>query len=125
MHFELEPLARTLLTSLSRPFDSMNRNRKQMKPKAIQLTKAQQCGIIVESKSATDFKGIEALPKTILDIDDQLLCSDVQTEAEQMYDELQRSFETFQQNINKLPLNVKRKTTIHSRQMTLHNMFKQ
>ena len=42
----------------------------------------------VESKSVTDFKGFEALHNIALDIDDQLLCSDVQTEAGQMYDEL-------------------------------------
>jgi hypothetical protein len=42
----------------------------------------------VESESANDFKGFEALHHTILDIDDQLNCSDVQTEARQMYDEL-------------------------------------
>ena len=59
-----------------------------MKPKATYLTEAQRCEIIVEFESATDFKGIEALHKIVLDIDDQLLCSDVQTEAEQMYDEL-------------------------------------
>ena len=70
----------------------MNCSGKQMKPKAIHLTEAQRCEIIVEYESATDFKGIEALPKTVLDIDDQLLCSDVQTETELMYDELQRSF---------------------------------
>ena len=59
----------------------------------------------VESDSATDFKGFETLHNTVLDIDDQLLCTDVQTEAEQIYDELQRLFETFQRNINKLTLN--------------------
>ena len=59
----------------------------------------------VESNSATDFKGFETLHNTVLDIDDQLLCTDVQTEAEQIYDELQRLFETFQRNINKLTLN--------------------
>ena len=79
----------------------------------------------VESESATDFKGFEALHNIVLDIDDQLLCSDVQTEAGQMYDELRRSFETFQRNVNKLTLNVKRKKFMHSRQMTLHDMFKQ
>ena len=40
----------------------------------------------VESESATDFKGFEALHNTILDIDDQLLCSDVQTEVGHIYD---------------------------------------
>ena len=78
-----------------------------------------------ESESATDFKGFQALHNIVLDIDDQLLCSDVQTEARQMYDELRRSFETFQQNVNKPTLNVKREKFMHSRQMTLHDMFKQ
>ena len=53
-------------------------------------------------ESASAFKGFEALCNTVLDIDNQLLCSDVQTKAGQMYDELQRSFVTFQQNFNKL-----------------------
>ena len=42
-----------------------------------------------ESKSATDFKGFEARHNSVLDIDDQLLCSDGQTKATHMYDELQ------------------------------------
>ena len=67
-----------------------------------------------ESESATDFKRFEALHNTIPDIDDQLLCSDVQMEARQMYDELRQSFETFQRNINKLTLNVKHDKCMHS-----------
>ena len=51
-------------------------------------------------ESATDFKGFEALHNIVLDIDIQLRCSDVQTEAGQMYDELQRLFEMIQQNVN-------------------------
>ena len=35
----------------------------------------------VEYESATDFKGFEALHNSVLGIDDQLLCFDVQTEA--------------------------------------------
>ena len=54
----------------------------------------------VEFESATDFKGFEALHNTVLDIADQLLCSDVQTKVGQMYAELRWSmtksnFETF------------------------------
>ena len=49
-----------------------------------------------ESESATDFKGFEARHTTVLDIDNQLLCSHVQTEAGGIYDELWRSFEMFQ-----------------------------
>ena len=38
-----------------------------------------------ESESASDFKGFEALHSVVLDIDDQLLCSDVQTKARHIY----------------------------------------
>ena len=50
---------------------------------------------LTEFESATDFKGFEALHNIVLNIDDQLLCYDVQMEAGQMYDKLRRSFETF------------------------------
>ena len=42
----------------------------------------------VEYESVTDFKGFEAPHITVLNIDDQLLCFDVQTEHGHMYDEL-------------------------------------
>jgi hypothetical protein len=60
-------------------------------------------------ESATYFKGFEALHNTILDIDDHLLCSNLQTECEHIYDEQRRLFEMFQQNVNKLTLSVNRK----------------
>ena len=72
----------------------------------------------VEYESATDFKGFEALQNIVL-CHDQLLCSDVQTEAGQMYDELWRSFETFQRNVNKLISKVKRKKFMHLWQMII------
>ena len=71
------------------------------------MTEIQLIETLVEFERATDFKGFEALHNTVLDIDDQLLCYDVQMEAKQMYDELRQSFETFQRNVNKLTLNVK------------------
>ena len=43
----------------------------------------------VVSESAANFKGFEALHNIVLDIDNQLYCSDVQTEVGQIYDELQ------------------------------------
>jgi hypothetical protein len=52
------------------------------------LTQIQPIKTLAEFESATDFKGFEALHNTVLDIDDQLLCSDVQMEVGQMYDEL-------------------------------------
>ena len=42
----------------------------------------------VEYESATNFKGFEALHNIVLDIDNRLLCSDVQMEAGEVYDEL-------------------------------------
>ena len=50
-----------------------------MKPKTTRLT---------EFEIATNFKGFKALHNTVLDINDQLLCSNVQMEVGQMYDEL-------------------------------------
>ena len=79
----------------------------------------------VESESAIDFKGFEALHNNVLDIDNQFLCSNVQMEVEQMYDELGQSVETFQWNINKLTLNFNCKKIMHLWQMTMHDMFKQ
>ena len=87
--------------------------------------KIQPIETFAESESATYFKGFEALHNIVLDIDDQLLCSDVQTEAGHMYDELWRSFETFHGNVNKITFNVKHKNFMHLWQMTLHDMFKQ
>ena len=55
----------------------------------------------------------------------KLLCSNVQTEAGHIYDELQQLFEMFQRIVNKLTFNVKRNKIMHLRQMTLHDMFKQ
>ena len=49
----------------------------------------------VEFDSDTGFKGFEALHNIVLDIDDQLICSNVQTEARQLYDEMRWSFEMF------------------------------
>ena len=64
---------------------------------------------IIEYESATDFKGFEALYNIVFDIDDQLLCSDVQARVGHMYDELRRLFEMSPWYVNKLALNVKRK----------------
>ena len=51
--------------------------------------KIQPIETFVASESATDFKGFGALHNVVFDIDDQLICYDVQTEVGQMYDELQ------------------------------------
>ena len=86
--------------------------------------KIQPIETFAKSESATNFKTFEALHNIVLNIDNQLLCSNVQTKVEQMYDELWRSFETFQQNVERLTLNIKCKKFMCSQQMTLHDMFK-
>jgi division protein CdvB (Snf7/Vps24/ESCRT-III family) len=54
---------------------------------------------IVESHDRVEFHGFESLYKQILDIEDQLLCSNVQTEAEKTFDDLKKSFEEFQAKV--------------------------
>ena len=57
-------------------------------------------------ESDTNFKRLWS--STVLDIDDRLLCSDVQMKVIHMYDELWQSFEVFQQTFNKFTMNVTR-----------------
>ena len=80
----------------SRPSDLRNRNGKRMKPEVARLIEIQPIEALAKFESATDLKGFEALHNIVLHIDDQLLCSNVQTKAGQMYDELWQSFEMFQ-----------------------------
>ena len=87
--------------------------------------KIQPIDTFVEYGMATDFKGFEALHITVVDIDNQLLCYDVQTEVRQMYDELWRLFWDVVVNINKLALNIKCEKFRHPQQMTLLDIFKQ
>jgi hypothetical protein len=63
------------------------------------------------------------LYKQILDIEDQLLCSNVQTEAEEAFDDLKKSFEEFQAKVRAVVLKVRRKKNQNLRQMTIHDMF--
>jgi hypothetical protein len=49
------------------------------------------------------------LYKQILDIEDQLLCSNVQTEAEEAFDDFKKSFEEFQAKVRAVVLKAKRK----------------
>ncbi|KAL2633596.1 hypothetical protein R1flu_005075 [Riccia fluitans] len=65
---------------------------------------------IVESQDRVDFCGFESLYKLILDIEDQLLCSIVQTEAEEALDNLKKSFEEFQTKFRGVVLKARNKT---------------
>jgi hypothetical protein len=45
------------------------------------------------------FQGFDSLYKQVLDIEDQLLCLEVQAQAEETFDDLKKSFESFQSKI--------------------------
>ncbi len=78
---------------------------------------------IVESQDKVEFHGFESLYKQILDIEDQLLCSNVQTEAEKTFDDLKKSFEEFQAKVQVVVLKARRKKNQNLCQMTIHDMF--
>ena len=55
------------------------------------------------------FHGFYSLYKHVLDIEDYLLCLEVQAEAEEAFDDLKKSFESFQSKIRVVGLKAKRK----------------
>ena len=77
----------------------------------------------VETESHTQFEGFEVLYKQVLDIEDQLLCREVQIEANETFDDLKKSFEVFQNKLRTLLLRAKRKKLQNLRQMTIRDMF--
>jgi len=78
---------------------------------------------IVETQDRVEFHGFESLYKQIFNIEDQLLCSNVQTEAEETFDGLKKSFKEFQAKVRAVVLKAKRKKNQNMRQMTIHDMF--
>ncbi len=69
------------------------------------------------------FQGFDYLYKQVFDIEDQLLCPDVQTEAEETFDDLKKLFESLQSKIRTVGLKAKHKKLQNLRQMTIHDMF--
>jgi hypothetical protein len=69
------------------------------------------------------FKGFESLYKQVVDIEDQLLCSEVREEAEETFDDLRKLFESFQSKVRAITLKAKRKNLQNLRQMTIHDML--
>ncbi len=69
------------------------------------------------------FPGFDSLYKQVLNIEDQLLCLEVQSEAEQTFDDLKKSFESFQSKIQMVgpKANCKKLQNLH--QMTINDMF--
>jgi hypothetical protein len=73
--------------------------------------------------SHTQFEGFKDLYEQVLDIEDQLLCHEVQIEAGETYDDLKKSFEVFQNKLRTLMLSAKRKKLQNLRQMTIHDYY--
>jgi ribosome-associated translation inhibitor RaiA len=71
----------------------------------------------------TQFEGFEDLYEQVLDIDDQLLCHEVQIKADETYDDLKKSFEVFQNKLRTLMLRAKHKKLQNLRQMTIHDYY--
>jgi hypothetical protein len=69
------------------------------------------------------FKGFESLYKQVVDIENQLLCSEVRKEAEETFDDLRKLFESFQSKVRAVTLKAKRKDLQNLRQMTIHDML--
>ncbi len=69
------------------------------------------------------FQGFDSLYKQVLDIEDQLLCLEVQTKAKETFDDLNKLFKSFQSKIRTVDFKTKRKKLQNLRQMTIHDMF--
>jgi hypothetical protein len=69
------------------------------------------------------FQGFDFLYKQVLNIEDHLLCLEVQVEAEETFDDLKKSFESFQSKIRMVGLKAKRKKLQNLHQMTINDMF--
>jgi hypothetical protein len=69
------------------------------------------------------FQGFNSFYKQVLNIKDQLLCSEVQAEAEETFDDLKKLFESFKSKIQMVNLKAKCKKLQNIRQMTIHDMF--
>ena len=68
-------------------------------------------------------QGFESFYKQVVDIEDQLLCSKVQEEAEETFDDLWKLFELFQSKVRAVTLKAKCKNLQKLRQMTIHDML--
>jgi len=69
------------------------------------------------------FKGFESLYKQVVDIEDQLLCSEVREEVEETFDDFRKLFELFQSKVRAVTLKAKCKNLQNLRQMTIHDML--
>ena len=61
---------------------------------------------------------------SFLKVEDQLLCPDVQDEAEINYNELKNSFEFFRRKLRLVVLEAKHKREGNMHQLKIHDLFK-
>ncbi len=77
----------------------------------------------VSLENGVIFQGFDSLYKQVLDIEDQLLCPEVQTNAEETFNDLKKSFKSVQSKIRMVGLKAKYKNLQNLCQMTVHDMF--
>ena len=65
-----------------------------------------------------------AIYNKVLEVENQLLCPDVQVQARNYYNELRNSFEFFQQKLRQAILNAKRKRERNMHQLIIYDLFK-
>ena len=70
------------------------------------------------------FCGFKHIYNKILEVEDQLLCPDVQVQAGNYYNELRNSFEVFQQKLRQVILDAKCKREQNMHQLTIYDLFK-
>jgi len=68
-------------------------------------------------------QGFDFLYKQVLNIEDQLLCLEVEAEARETFDDLKKSFESFQSKIQTVDLKAKCKKLQNLRKMTINDRF--
>ena len=70
------------------------------------------------------FYEFEHIYNKLFEVEDQLLCLDVQVQARNYYNELRNSFELFPPKLRQVILDAKRKREGNMHQLTIHDPFK-
>ena len=76
-----------------------------------------------QTESNVTFGGFEHLYNKVIEVEDQLLCSDVQDEAGIDYNELKIFVEIFQRKLRQVVLEAKLKRERNMHQLTIHNFL--
>ena len=85
--------------------------------------KAEERVSLVTCANATE-QNATAIYKKVLEVENQLLCPDVQVQTRNYYNELRNFFELFQQKLRQVILDAKRKRERNMHQLTIYDLFK-